>query len=382
MGKASRERVIEKFSLENMSSQIEATYHQGLERHQWVAAVPRFARQTRLKRTTSLFIQRVASRSGVNALLRSSLLRQKFLVLCYHGVLRRPPQSYSSYVINTDVDHFEDQMRFLAKNFHLVSASELIAIRQGKQSLKPRSAMVTFDDGYENNLTNAAPILRTFNIPAVFHVSTGYIGGTQLLWPDEVFLRVLNWSDTLLPLPGGGVRGMPQDHVARTRTAENVREDCKLIPGAVLAKYIAMLQSGGALSPNKTDQETYRFMNWDQVRELCRLGFEIGSHTVTHPILSRVPDSQLEWELRESKHRIEAELNRECRLLAYPNGLQPDAREATWKAAEAAGYTFGFMLRRGLSSLRNTMAINRINIPGDESKVVFESRAAGIYIFR
>lgn len=84
-------------------------------------------------------------------------------------------------------------------------------------------------------------------------------------------------------------------------------------------------------------------MGWDELREHAARGVEIGSHTVSHPHLPRLGDEEIERELRESRQRIEAELGRRCRLLAYPYG-EEDARCRA--AARAAGYEAAFALPR------------------------------------
>lgn len=83
-------------------------------------------------------------------------------------------------------------------------------------------------------------------------------------------------------------------------------------------------------------------MDWDALRGVAARGVGIGSHTVSHPHLPELDDAELERELRESKRRIEQELQRPCPLLAYPYG-DHDARAA--RAARAAGYDAAFALR-------------------------------------
>lgn len=82
-------------------------------------------------------------------------------------------------------------------------------------------------------------------------------------------------------------------------------------------------------------------MGWDDLRSLLQRGVEVGSHTLTHPHLQRLGDDELHRELRESRLRLEDELGRPCRYLAYPYG-EEDERVRT--AARAAGYEAAFAL--------------------------------------
>jgi peptidoglycan/xylan/chitin deacetylase (PgdA/CDA1 family) len=85
-------------------------------------------------------------------------------------------------------------------------------------------------------------------------------------------------------------------------------------------------------------------MPWESLRELAARGFEIGSHTVSHPHLTELTEQELRHELVGSREEVEAELGRPCRFLAYPYGAN-DARVR--KAARRAGYLAAYTLRAG-----------------------------------
>jgi peptidoglycan/xylan/chitin deacetylase (PgdA/CDA1 family) len=82
-------------------------------------------------------------------------------------------------------------------------------------------------------------------------------------------------------------------------------------------------------------------MDWDALRGLVERGVEIGSHTVGHPHLTQLGDTELARELRDSRSRLEDELGRPCPFLAYPYG-EEDARVRA--ACAAAGYEAAFAL--------------------------------------
>jgi peptidoglycan/xylan/chitin deacetylase (PgdA/CDA1 family) len=87
--------------------------------------------------------------------------------------------------------------------------------------------------------------------------------------------------------------------------------------------------------------EEFATMGWSELRELAQHGVEIGSHTIRHPWLTTLSDEDLAHELVESRRRIEDELGRPCRFLAYPYGNH-DARVR--RAVQAAGYEAAFAL--------------------------------------
>jgi peptidoglycan/xylan/chitin deacetylase (PgdA/CDA1 family) len=99
-------------------------------------------------------------------------------------------------------------------------------------------------------------------------------------------------------------------------------------------------------------------LTWAELAELARDGVEIGSHTISHAHLAGLSDEELERELSGSRERIEDELGRPCRLLAYPYGEHDTRVQA---AARRAGYHAAFALSPG-ADRRNPYALPRIDL--------------------
>jgi peptidoglycan/xylan/chitin deacetylase (PgdA/CDA1 family) len=79
-------------------------------------------------------------------------------------------------------------------------------------------------------------------------------------------------------------------------------------------------------------------MSWEELRRLAATGWEVGSHCCSHTRLTELDADRLDRELRESRHRVEQELDRECTSIAYPYGESDDALA---RGAFAAGYRVG-----------------------------------------
>lgn len=120
-------------------------------------------------------------------------------------------------------------------------------------------------------------------------------------------------------------------------------------------------------------QDEVRTMNWEELRESASIGVEIGSHTVSHPHLTRLDDAELRRELTTSKEQIEDELRRPCRFLAYPYG-EWDSRVAA--AARAAGYEGAFALR---SNGRDPYAMPRVDIYRSDGQLRFALKTSLAY---
>jgi hypothetical protein len=126
-------------------------------------------------------------------------------------------------------------------------------------------------------------------------------------------------------------------------------------------------------------EELDRFMTWDEVRELRNQGFEIGSHTVEHPILSQVSPARLEFEVRESKRRIEQETGAPCVAIAYPNGDPGSISQASMAAASNESYRLGFTaIEQFTAKPANAFAVNRLCIMGHLPQSSFLFRVNGV----
>ncbi len=307
------------------------------------------------------------------------------LILCYHGVVAGDHQDQTFLYRNTvSAREFRFQLEFLRRHFHPISAADLINHLERATPISPRAALITFDDGYRNNLTLAAPLLAEFGVPALFSVTTDYIGHNDVLWPDEVNLRVLYWPQSTIPYPTseGGFSSIPlsSDAGSRIASAERIRSACKNLPEARRVAYLAALRDVPCRELEQRDRELYDFLSWDDVRFLANKGFDIGSHTVSHPILTQISGGHLAQEVRQSKARIESETGRSCKCLVYPNGQTDDFSDKVMEASRDAGYRLAFSATGEYASLQGSCyALSRIGVPGHQPEAVFESRVSGLH---
>lgn len=170
------------------------------------------------------------------------LNKRNLLVVNYHGVVaeRRPDRwNYENW---THAVSFRRELRWLNKVFQPVDIAGLRRWREGQWTAHKPPVIVTFDDGYRNNLDVAAPILQAEGIPAVFFVSTGYVGTRRTLWPDEVTMRVLNWPAGEITLPFAETAAFAQELASRRRMAYAITEDCKTLPDSRRVAYLQYLR--------------------------------------------------------------------------------------------------------------------------------------------
>jgi peptidoglycan/xylan/chitin deacetylase (PgdA/CDA1 family) len=272
--------------------------------------------------------------------------------------------------------HFSEHLQVLRERYLPTSLWHLNVALAARQLL-PGSIVITFDDGYADNLYQAKPLLEQYDIPATVFVVSGTLGSQQEFWWDELQRLILepeglpdslslviggtwfNWrsnpskpfssllsrkfsrikTNIVVDEPSGNSAGFgvgPVNHnPAREFLYGELWKRCSDLQGVERRHVLDELLAWSAAAP--VSHPMHRPVS---AEELVVLGkgelIEIGSHTVTHPFLSRLPALLQEDELRKSRSCLEEIIGAGVSSLSYPHGAY--ARKTVTLAA-AAGYT-------------------------------------------
>lgn len=298
------------------------------------------------------------------------------LVLVYHGIFNEEKPEPFRY--HHTVAEFEAHLDWLGTRCTPVTLEEFARWKRGEWRPRKPPVFVTFDDGYRNNALLAAPLLKRKGIPALFFLASGYIDGERVLWPDEVFARVCAWTAPTLDGPAGTTRAIPQSPTEREAVALSIVEECKGLPNAQRLEFIAELARATPSCDPLVDPDAQSFMSWDDVRGLAGAGFDLGSHTVTHPILRSLSPGDLRRELRESRATVEARTGVRCAALAYPNGRARDIDASVLAETGGAGYDWAFTVSdRWCPPAAGALQLDRISPPGHADLATFAVHASG-----
>lgn len=291
---------------------------------------------------------RFLAASGALAWRARRLRAGTLTILAYHRVVQDRPGvlPFDDEVVSCTPAEFEREMEFVARHWRVLSFADLHA---GGDNGRP-GLIVTFDDGYKDNHDVVLPILLKTGVKATFFVTTACMDGELLPWWDEVCWRVRQSDAKALSLEswtGPELRtGTPaeqsQSIAALLCLAKGGSDDERLALLAALRRCTPAPPAGaiGGL-----------MMNWDDVRDLARRGMEIGSHSVTHPILGNIGDAgRLESELRGSKRRIEQKTGRPVTALSYPVGRMGRISDALVDAVRSAGYRYACAYEHGVNT--------------------------------
>ena len=331
------------------------------------------------------------AKSGVLRLVRrfDAPVGQRLAVLAYHRVLPSIDDGFSGdeELVSALLEDFRWQVAFLSQHCNVLSVGQLLAVLRGQAVLPPRAVLMTFDDGCIDAVRYAVPVLAEAAVPAIFFVSTGYIGSRDLYWFDEVVHRFVHSPRDAFRLDTLDLDVLlPQDPGGRKRAAEAVVRALKLAGRRLHLEALEEIRTACGASLPEEVIEANRPMTWDEVRTLVRQGMDVGSHSVTHPVLAGLDDRDLAWELQESREEIERELDAECRVIAYPLGgdqgysvsgaIAVDDRVRRF--ARAAGYEAGCTYVPGVARLGqdDPLLFNRVPVERYLTRDEFAARLA------
>jgi peptidoglycan/xylan/chitin deacetylase (PgdA/CDA1 family) len=304
--------------------------------------------------------------------------RRRLVVLTYHRVLPEKCQDGGTRPLDSLFSwEFEWQMAHIVRHYHVVTGEEVRAFLAGESCLSPYSVLITFDDGFENNYTEAFPILQRYGIPAAFFLTTSQIGQSETaLWFDrlDAVLAATPWADVALWLAPCGAPHDIQD-------ALQLRLWLKRLSQPHRDQIITELERAAGVEGLGAQAEvTSKLMTWDQVRDMAAQGMTIGSHTASHQILASASPDEVRHELITSRQQIEEETRRPCWCFSYPNGTAADFRLSDKAAVRSAGYACAFTQVSGfVSPDTDRYELPRISMSESSDPRIFLSRLTGVH---
>lgn len=340
---------------------------------------------TWIKKYVKATLAALAYSSGLLRLLATRRLRGRAVVLMYHRVLPRDrlEESFSARSITVTPETFRRQMRLLRRLASPLSVDELQrALEEGR--FPPRACVVTFDDGWYDNLEHALPILEEFRIPAVVFVAVDYIGTGACFWQERLsrllFVAAGSGEASRELFAGFGHPRIPALDAARRREAvrgivDSLKQASVAERDAAIGRVEAYVTSRGLAVANGHPD---RFLDWDGVRTLARSGVvTIGSHCCTHTPLTKLAPADVAAELTRSRDVIREKLGAAPQALAYPNGDHDAA------IAELTGntYSLAFTTERGFveqGAHRTRLRRYNIHEHSTDTDGTFLARIAGL----
>jgi len=285
--------------------------------------------------------------------------RAKCVVLLYHRVA---DAQFDPQLLCVTPEHLRQHLEVVRRRAFPLSLRELASTLGGGR-VPSGGVVLTFDDGYADNLHHAKPPLERCDVPATVFVTTGSVGSGQEFWWDELERLLLQPGSLPRELTlevGGDVRHWElgeaaesppsarhdghswsiqerRDPTARHRVYRDLCHALRPLADAARRSALEQLRSWAGASP--AARATHRGLTPDELVELAKGGIvEIGSHTVSHPVLASLSQAEQEAEIGQSKAYLERLLGREVAAFSYPFGTTMDYTAATIAAVRGAGH--------------------------------------------
>lgn len=242
-----------------------------------------------------------------------------FQILTFHRLTSQPDPFFPGL----PVEIFANQVEFLARHYTLADLAGLIRQLDNGRAIPKNAVVLTFDDGYRDNYEFAFPILQRYQIPATIFLTTAFVSRQDVLWNDKICFALKHTKCTEMTINCDGERHFWL-HTMKQRlaAAKEILWHLFHVPHAEKLAFIDGLLTQLAIHDFGELWES--MLTWDQIRRMKKGGVNFGAHTVTHPVLSRLPLDQAREEILRSRQTIEREIDAPVDLFAYPVGRPVD----------------------------------------------------------
>ena len=277
---------------------------------------------------------------GINFLARQIYPNYPRIIM-FHKICPSTQKDFSCL----NVDDFRQYLKYIKKYYYPMKVCDLVNSRN-EQGFYPRNAVaITFDDGFKSFYDFAWPVLQEFEIPATIFVVPDLVEQQSWIWPDQLSYIYDNGLNSFTD-----------------KTKNQLTAELKKMPSEKRDMFISdSIKRSGMAMPNNIP-ENFQLMTWKLLKELSESSLvEIGSHTLTHPILS-TENSQNSWEeISTSRRVLERKIGRPVKSFCYPNGQIGDYRSDQMEMIRKAGYSCGIASHFGyVTPDSNLMALPRI----------------------
>ncbi len=222
-------------------------------------------------------------------------------IFTWHGVEHCDDPYLNFDQLQVDPVRFERQVKWVVSRYRILSGSAFLEVLESGKPWPDRSALITFDDGYANNLAIAGPILQALGVPAIAFLTTGFLG--RDLYPWWYVLRS-EWPSVF---PGKGVPALMEEE--------------RRLASMTCSERSALMQERGFRLDHP---EPFPFLEPSQLPGLEAAGIEVGLHGHAHLACGVEDRARLTADLEICRTKLLAWGVKPLPLFAYPYGSVPE----------------------------------------------------------
>ncbi|MDB5104273.1 MAG: polysaccharide deacetylase family protein [Fibrobacteres bacterium] len=264
----------------------------------------------------------------------------RLAIYLLHGVVEGSSYRVRNYNRkHLEADYFRDFLKGLLAKGRPLSMDDAVRHHQEGRPYPPHSFAITFDDGFWNNLSVAAPILKDLGIPAMFYVTSGFVEDNAMSWIDRIEECIEAASPDAVKLPWRKEPDRLRNREEGILFLDEVRRKVKGDPAVDVDALIAdIARQCGMPAPISSASPLDRKMTWPEVRELAGGdGFTVGGHSHRHGVLAFLGQEELEREIDTSLDLMREKAGLATRHYSYPEGLAHCFDERVIRALKERG---------------------------------------------
>jgi len=317
--------------------------------------------------TLNQFIYLVSRPLGSLKLARF-LSRNHPKILMYHRITDKPDGE------GVSADQFRNHLKIIQKDFRPMTLRDLLTADE--HGNVPKNAIViTFDDGYSDFADVAFPILKSEGVPATLFITAGFVNGDIWLWPDKIKYLVSVCSQEDLTRIGSLTQNTVVG-VDKKKNWNSICDYCITLDNKKIENFINDMAVATGVQFPKEPPDIYKAVSWSKLREFVEFGLDIGNHSLTHPILTKLDEYELIEEINKSRELIKNNLSIDPSVFCYPNGKVSDFDDSVKSKLELLGYKYGVVAFPGENPLENRFEIRRYS--ADSSHSLFLKTVYGL----
>ena len=268
------------------------------------------------------------------------------MIFVYHKIAVKTTRFVTS--AHVEIIKLRLQAKVFSEKYKTVSIGEVLSLYQGNLQIKGWNILLTFDDGYKNNL-KAINIFKKYKIKPLLFVTTGFVDTEDLLWPDWVRAFVcFNKSKKIELEKLNNFRVNLANQARYGDIVTILLEKLKDVSDDVKKEVIIEMKQYIDFEALNLDDEIV--MSREDLLVWSHSGFGVGAHSVTHPILSRQTLEMQDYEITTSKKFLQDCLKKEVSSFAYPNGKEFDFNDATLELLKKSNYKLAFTTLNGVNT--------------------------------
>ena len=304
------------------------------------------------------------------------LNRKKVTILMLHGVAgEHADAGWAPLWPRMTPERLDRVLGHFGRHYRFVSLDDAVDMIAGRKPVVDNAMVLTFDDGYRNNLTEALPVLEKHGVPATFYIATGFVETGASYWIDRLDYALQKAPDEARQVEAVGqsydLRQLDRKQLAegykrlRLGVKNTVPDDEQML--SEFDRISGQLEEAANTSIRDIiDTDPYvSVASWQELRDVAQRGVEIGSHTVDHCRLTGVDKERVAQQLTDSMQHLQERVGEECRHFCYPNG---DYDAGVAEQVRDAGYASAVTTDNGLNGVGDDlMTLRRYAMPAKDN---------------